>query len=791
MTESVANDKTFRDLEFERMREIVGSYASSPLGEEAVGRLVPTAERGVIETGIAEVNEAIHFLESHDRFSLGAVRDLAPLLRRAKESAFLDGEEFLVVLHTMDGTRRIREQLAEDETHPRLREYALRLTAGGGEFRKQLIRILDEQGNVRDDASSELKALARKARTLESRVEAKLRTLIDRHPELIGEAVITRRRGRLVVPIRSGATGAMEFVVHDRSASGQTLYAEPTSLVSENNLLSELAGEIRDEIRRILRGLTEAFVAAEAPFLRDRAVLSHLDSLFARGAFAGAHQCTFPTLSDRVSLRNARHPLLPRETVVPITLLLGDRQRMTVITGPNTGGKTVTLKTLGLLTLMLQSAIPIPVSPDSEIPVVSRVRTDIGDEQSIEQSLSTFSAHMTNLIRVLRDADVDSLILLDELGAGTDPEEGAALGLAMLEALLESDALVAASTHLTPLKFFAIRHPEIQTASMEFDLETLSPTYRVITGLPGKSNAFVIAERLGLDPELVERARTQLSHGEIRAEDIIEELHRERQALARHREQADHDRKQMAQLKDAYERKLATFEEKKEAALSARLRELEMRLRDGQQRLEQILAEANAASRPDIVREKLHEISSLRGQATAQREALARSDHGPTLEVTALEPGQLVHVRSLATEGRVVYVDDGGRVSVDLDGIRVTTEIDDLAASVRLPKEETPRERRMTRVRRPRPGQIPLQLNIRGKTVADALRDVEEYLDQLLLADIRSASILHGKGTGALRDAVHAYLGSCIFVHSHGFAPPNAGGEGVTVFELGDVEKRD
>ena len=320
----VASEKALRDLEFERMREIVQTFASSSLGEEAIDGLTPTSDRAAIESAIAEVREAIAFLEGHDRFSLGGVRDLAPLLMRAHENAFLDGEEFLIVLHTIDGTRRVRAQFAEEAAHPHLRDYGSRLTGGGDELRRRLVRTLDERGNVRDDASAELKRLTRTRRTLEDRVETKLRALIDRSPELISEAVITRRRGRLVVPIRSGATGAMEFVVHDRSASGQTLYAEPTALVAENNQLAELSSEIRDEIRRILRDLTDEFAASEAAFLRDRAVLSHLDSLFARAAFAGADRCTFPRIGARISLRDARHPLLSRETVVPISISLGD-----------------------------------------------------------------------------------------------------------------------------------------------------------------------------------------------------------------------------------------------------------------------------------------------------------------------------------------------------------------------------------------------------------------------------------------------------------------------------------
>jgi DNA mismatch repair protein MutS2 len=476
--------------------------------------------------------------------------------------------------------------------------------------------------------------------------------------------------------------------------------------------------------------------------------------------------------------------------VVPISLSLGDGQRMTVITGPNTGGKTVTLKTLGLLTLMTQAAIPIPASPDSELAVVSQVRTDIGDEQSIEQNLSTFSAHMRNIVSLLDRADAGSLVLLDELGAGTDPQEGAALGLSVIEALLESEAFVAISTHLTPLKYFAIRHPEIKTASMEFDASTLAPTFRIIEGVPGRSNAFIIARRLGLPQELVERARSFLSHGEIRAEDIIEELHRERQALVRHRESARRDRAEASRLKQEVEAKLAAFERDKEGELSEGLRAFERFLRDGQRQVEEILAAVHAEARSDELKRGLQAISRLRRGARERQLGASRRRRYDAIEPESLETGQVVHVRSVDADGRIVHLDTKGRVTVDLDGIRVSTGCDDLGrpAGTATPAK---RERRSIRVRRPRPDQVPLQLNVRGATVSEALRRIEHYLDQLLLADIRSASILHGKGTGALRDAIHAYLGSCSFVASYGIASPNLGGDGVTVFELSGEESSD
>ena len=789
----VANAKTLRDLEFERLKTIVQQFASSSLGEEAVDALQPIADREEIERRIAEVNESIRFITQHPDFTLGAVRDLAPIVQRAQETGFLDGEDFQTILQTIEGTQQLRDRLAQPDTYPHLAGYAERLAAGGSGIATRIRRTIDERGEVRDDATPELMALARKRRASENRLESKLRSLMDRNPDLINDPVITRRRGRLVVPIRSGATGAMDFVVHDRSATGQTLYAEPTALVGENNAIAELTEQIRAEVRRILRELTDAFVAASPALLRDRAILSHIDSLMARAGYAHAHHCAFPRLGETIALRTAKHPLLPRETAVPITLSVGDGTRMAIITGPNTGGKTVSLKTLGLLTLMVQSGIPGPMSADSDLPVVARVRTDIGDEQSIEQNLSTFSAHMKNIVGVLEEADEDALILLDELGAGTDPQEGAALGLSVIEALLESNALTVISTHLTPLKYFAVRHPEVKTASMEFDLATLSPTFRVVEGVPGRSNAFVIAERLGLSKDRIDRARSFLSQGEIRAEDIIEELHRERQALSKHREDARRERVVLSRNRKEYEQKLAAFEDEREEALSDRLKELETSLREGQQRLEKILAESKTAGetpmRPDQVREDLKAIAAMREEVREERVQAAKPQGGDVLDPAALQVGATVHVRSVDAEGRIVQLGDRGRVTVDLDGIRLTTEVADLSPASGKARRKPAAERRTGRAPRPRTSQVPLQLNVRGLTVGDALREVEAYLDQLLLADIRHASILHGKGTGALMDAVRAYLGSCAFVVSFGFAPPNLGGEGVTVIELAGGSK--
>ena len=784
----VAIDKTLRDLEFDRVKAIVRQHASCSLGEEAVDALVPISDREAIESAMDEVREAMKFLSVHGRFSLGAVRDLAPLIARAKTSAALDGEAFAVVLNTIEGTLQVKDTLTEHAEGPLLSRIAERLTAGGQTIRRSIHKAIDERGGVREDATSELSQLTRKRKTIEGRIESKLQGFIDRNTELIAEPVISRRRGRLVVSIRSGAVSAMEFIVHDRSATGQTLYVEPPGFVPENNLVNQLDSGIREEIRRILRELTVEFLEAETAFLRDRAILAHFDSTFARADYAIQAHCDFPSLGKVISLRSARHPLINADVVVPVSLSLGEGSRMMVLTGPNTGGKTVSLKTIGLLVLMTQAAIPIPASPDSELPLITSVRTDIGDEQSIAQNLSTFSAHMTNIVSIIGEADVDSLVLLDELGAGTDPQEGAALGLAVIEALLESNALTCVSTHLTPLKYFAIRHPEVKTASMEFDVKTLSPTYRVVEGVPGRSNAFIIAQQLGFPEERIERARSFLSQGEIRADDILDELERERQAMRTQRVAAERDRSQAASIRESYERQLTAFEDEKESALSDRFKALDRFLREGQQRMETLLASSKQSASDSAQREHLREISALREETRQRQQEASTLRHSDSLDPIELEVGAAVHVRSLATDGRIVQISDKGKIMVDMDGIRVQTEPTDLIAPRRRARKETSKSEKRTSVRpkRLRSKQVPLELDVRGLTVNEALRQVAEYLDKLLLADIRKARILHGKGTGALRDAVQSYLGSCRFISAVRFAAPNLGGDGVTELEISE-----
>ena len=772
---TVASAKAIRDLEFDRLKELVSGYTQSSLGREAIAGLEPIADRAALEEEIAAVREATAFISRALRLPLGGVEDLRPLLERAREGTHLDGEEWGTILSTIEAAARVRAALGAADDLPRLQRLARQL-ADHSRLATRIYRTVDEAGEVRDDASPLLARLTAKRRAVEERIARRLREFMARNPELIGEAVITRRGGRLVIPVKSGAIGAAEFVVHDRSATGQTLYAEPTSIVPENNTAAQLEAEIHQERVRLLRELTATFLGEARRFLRDREVLARIDSLFARARYGVENRCAFPRFSGEIRLLDARHPLIPPDRVVPISASLGGKTRVMVITGPNTGGKTVTLRTIGLLTLMAQSGIPIPASPDSELALVSRVRTDIGDEQSLEQNLSTFSAHMKNIVSILDEVDSDSLVLLDELGAGTDPQEGAALGLAILERLLEVEALVVVSTHLTPLKYFAIRHPRVKTASMEFDPESLAPTFHLIEGIPGRSNAFIIARNLGLDAALVARAREFLAKGEIKAEDIIEQLQREQRSLADYRRRAAAELANAQRLREEFEGRLAAFEARKEEEIARNLKELGSFLREAQQEAERLLAAARAEESRAAMRNAHRRITELRAEleSRAGRAEDAGKEH-------RFARGDSVRIRPLDARGTIVEL-DGGRATVDVDGKRFRTKISDLEPAPPALPSRPPRER----ISRPAaPSRVSLQLNVRGMTVAAALAELERYLDRLLLADVRRASVLHGKGTGALRDAIRSYLSSCSFVKSVGPAPPREGGDGVTVFELG------
>ncbi|MGC9530645.1 MAG: endonuclease MutS2 [Candidatus Bipolaricaulaceae bacterium] len=761
---SVTNPRTERDLELAKVLGQIARFAASQLGRQAVLDLTPSADREHIEDELAHVEEMVRAVR--EGFSPGAISDLRPLIEEAKGHGDLKPEQLLTVAETLE---------AASELQTALRGGGRRLSALAGRLSDQwqlaraIRACIDDRGQVRDDATPKLRQLVSKQRTLTGRITDGLQRFLARHRALVQEPVITQRGGRYVVPLRSGAQGAAAVVVHDTSASGQTVFCEPHAVVHLNNQLREVEDQIRREKDRILIELAGKLVAEEPRLRRDMQVLARLDGMFAQARYALAQRAVTPQLTadTRVELVEARHPLLG-ERAVPITVAFGGDRPMAVITGPNTGGKTVTLKTIGLFVLMAQCGIPVPASPRTTLGVFAQVRSDIGEEQSIEQNLSTFSSHMKNIVEIISELDDRTLVLLDELGAGTDPQEGAALGLAILERLLEAQVTAAVATHLTPLKHFAISHPQVLSCSMAFDLETLSPTFQVQEGVPGRSCALIIAGRLGLPEELVARARAKLSAEEVRAEQIIEQLERERAAARRAGADLEAERSAARRLREDYERRLADLKARKTEAVGGQLKRLEGELRSARRELAELIAQARSAESAAERREALRRVQEL---ARTVPQAPSPGRRPP------IEAGDTVRIRATGAVGMVQRVEPD-RVEVQVKGRRVELPPEALETAAPPPQAAPPRPSI------PPGREVSLELSVRGLTADQAKRQVQAWLDRLLLADVHSGRLIHGKGTGALRQALHTFLADLPYVRRHYLAPPEQGGDGVTIVEL-------
>jgi DNA mismatch repair protein MutS2 len=777
----VTNAKTLKDLEYDKLKEILKSFACSEMGRELIENLRPSADRETVQRELDRVWELRAALLETD-LALGPLPDIRPLLRRAHQTTALSGSEFLEISETLGQIRRLRDRLLDQEHSSSLRELGERIYVFR-ELEENIARVFDEDGEVRPTASPRLRELTAQKRILEDRVQRQLQSLIQ-SGQLAGvlqDTVITRRSGRFVIPIKSAAR--LDAVVHDSSDSGQTLYVEPTSVVTENNKIRELDGEIRDEQLRILRELTQRLQAESRRIEETLKVVAYFDLLYAKAQFALHLRCHRPHLTTDGSLHviEARHPLLDQTMVVPIELRLGEPFQGIVITGPNTGGKTVSLKTVGLLTLMAQSGIPIPAAPDSSVALFKKVFTDIGDEQSIQQNLSTFSAHMKNLVEVLREADSETLVLIDELGAGTDPTEGAALGIAILQTLLGSNAKLIVTTHFSAIKHFAYQHPKLKTCSVEFDIETLAPTYKIVEGV-GASNALIIAERLGVPESVIALAKAHLTEGQVRVEDIIQKLQQERSELAQERGRVKDRAEELERMHAEYAAKLSELRAKREAALTQELRDLEGLLKRARAELEQALHRAKHEADETRLRETLRELHERERHLTEVGQQLREEPIDVPLKLEELREGMQVQFRGSKRAGVVRQIVNRDRIEIDLGGLRVWAKLADLVQ----PTVARESERQKVSVWATATSAPQLELNVRGMTVSEAIRELDLYLDRLVLAGLTRGYIVHGKGTGVLRREIRKHLASLPIVKGFDSAPPNQGGDGVTIVELND-----
>ena len=798
-------------LEYPKILERLARHTSFSAGREEALALRPSADPEEVRRRQAATSEAVRLLRAGSSLGLGGAHDVRPLVEWAERQGALEPHQFLDILSTLRAAGQLQRTLQRlDETFPMLRGLIPDLYPLPA-LQQEIARCIGPQGEVLDGASPRLGAIRAEIRTLQNRLQERMQTLLQRYRAILQEPIITQRQGRYVLAVRADSKRRLRGLVHDHSASGATLYIEPLEVVEMGNELRELELAEEEEVRRILTELSEQVAGAGAAIRRTVETLAQMDLILARARFSLELEATEPALVVRregrafllpptgdtpgeppaasplppgeppLFLKQARHPLLNPATVVPIDVYLGGTFHVLIITGPNTGGKTVALKTVGLLTLMAQAGMHLPAGKGSRIPLVEQVFADIGDEQSIEQSLSTFSAHMTRIIEVLQKAGADSLVLLDELGAGTDPVEGSALARALIEALLERGCLTLVTTHHSELKAYAYATPGVENACVEFDVETLSPTYVLTIGLPGRSNALAIAGRLGLDPATIERARRWLRPEDLQVERLLQEIQREREETRAALEEAAAAREHARHLEKRLEREIHDLERQRHEILAQARAEAEKALEEVRTRLEALQREI---ARAGLTRE---ELAQARRQLEEVQEALpevpplpAEIRAGEEIGEQPLQPGDVVWVESLGTSGEVLSPpDSGGQVELLLGRFKVRRPVGDLR---RTGRPETPVR---PAVHLPAPPQsVPLELEIRGWRVAEAEQALERYLNDAYLAGLPWVRIIHGKGTGTLRRVVREILASHPLVASFEGAAERDGGEGVTIVHL-------
>ncbi len=785
MSKKVTNERTYRDLEFEKLKDIVKGFAVSSLGESRISELTPTAEREEIELELSRVEECRDLLEKPEPFKLGELTDFQPFIEAAEEHPPLEAEDFLEISRTLAVGEEARDYILDRprEEVEHLTELAERISPIQ-QLQSEIKSKIDRRGEIRDTATPRLFDLLKEKREKESVIKEKLQGFLDHHQKLIQDRVVVQRSNRLVVPLRSSAKERVDCVIHGSSNSGQTLYAEPSSAVQLNNKLKDLTSEILEEKKRIRGKLTELFKDDKWQLRENQRALRELDSLYARAQFAQEYSCSVPKMTEGegLALIDARHPLLDQEEVVPVTIKFGRMEQGGTITGPNTGGKTVTLKTIGLFTLMAQSGIPIPAHQDTRLEIYHHVFSDIGDEQSIEQSLSTFSSHMGNIVDILEEMDSQSLVLLDELGAGTDPEEGAALGLSILEKLLDAEVRFAVTTHFTAIKNFSFNHPQLATFSVDFDPEELVPTYHILEGVPGKSNAFIIASRLGLSDELISKAEGFLDEGKIQAENIIQDLVEEKRRIREKGKEIEKELKEAEETREEYSQKLEKLKANQKNALSSELRELDRYIEKAKREIESAISAARDSDE-EGAREALKKVQKLEDNINKGRNAVRREGKEKSLDPEELEPGRPVRIKSTDQKGEIVRVKNEEEIEVSVNGISLTTELSNLEGYAGA-KEEKEEKSKSTVNYSKSSAPVGFEINVRGLTVREALRKVDDYVDQLIRADRNKGRILHGKGTGTLRRNIREHLRSSHLIEKCYGPPPSEGGEGVTVFEL-------
>ncbi|MEM7134916.1 MAG: Smr/MutS family protein [Chloroflexota bacterium] len=850
------NPRALKVLEYDKILERLARHCSFSGGSDLAAALLPSDDLQTIQEWLEQTDEAYNLLEQKADISFGGVTDVRHHLEKAERRSMLLAPDLLEIRNTLMRARNLQQLIVRlEHAFPQLATLAYNIETCDHVV-TDIGRCISDRAEVVDNASPELAQIRQELRIAQERLLTILDRLVHNPNvgPFLQDSLVTQRQGRYVIPVRAEHKGQIDGIIHDQSSSGATLFVEPIKVVQQNNAVRELELREDKEVRRILTHLTE-LIADEAHYIRDNVhILAQLDLIFAKAKYAYQIDATLPTVvpfhkyhkpirgteltpaspngasydahrQDRnqgdvqrqetaqdqegisatiptsdpvvhpgsvIDLRRARHPLLDPEEVVPIDVYLDDTYYIIVVTGPNTGGKTVTLKTVGLLALMAQSGMMIPTEPDSQLSVFEGIYSDIGDEQSIEQSLSTFSSHMTNIIQILEEADPRSLVLFDELGAGTDPDEGSALAMALLENLRDRGITTVATTHYSDLKLYAHSTVGVRNASVEFDIQTLSPTYELSIGLPGRSNALTIARRLGLNPSIVDSAENIVRPDTLQADSLLDEIKQARQEARRFEERAKEREKQAQVLERDLRYQLASIEEARRNVIAEMRSTMQAEIDQAIKEIEQTRRQLSRTGQPqsgtahkDFLARAEAELTRRRTDSSVDRNVVVPDEAGETI-TGPIEVGDKVWVPSLQATGVILTINaKDEEADVQLGNFRLKLPLKRLELRQKAQKDKIPEQVRIRRVsggeKRKSPG---MELDLRGARIEDGLDEVETYLDDAFNGQLPFVRIIHGKGTGALRDAVRNLLKGHPLVSRYRAGDGGEGGDGVTIAHL-------
>ena len=790
------NNKTLIKLEFDKIISMLENEASSFRGKQLCRRLKPVTDLTKIDLLQEQTAAAFTRIIKKGRISFGDAAPVEESLKRLEIGGALNTAELLRICRLLSNTARAKSYGRHD-TQEDLAD-CLDIYFDGLEpltpLSNEIERCIISEDEISDDASSALKHIRRSINNLNDRVHTTLSGLVNGSLRTyLQDALTTMRGDRYCIPVKAEYRSQVQGLIHDQSASGSTLFIEPMAIVKLNNDLKELYVQEQDEIRKILASLSEEAAQYIEEIRTDYRSLTDLDFIFARGALALTMRASRPILNEegRIRIREGRHPLLDQKKVVPITVSLGDEFSLLIITGPNTGGKTVSLKTVGLLTLMGQAGLHIPAGDRSEIAVFRQVYADIGDEQSIEQSLSTFSSHMTNIVSFLKKVDDRSLVLFDELGAGTDPTEGAALAIAILSHLHKRNIRTMATTHYSELKIYALSTPGVENACCEFDVESLRPTYRLLIGIPGKSNAFAISGKLGLPGYIIDDAKKRLSEQDVSFEDLLSDLEASRRTIEKEQAEIAAYKKEAETLKRQAVQKQEKLEEQRDRIIREANEKANAILREAKEVADETIRNFHKFGKENISAaemEKERERLRKKIKDTSASASLKTNKPKKTYKPSDFKLGESVKVLSMNLTGTIGSLPDArGNVTVQMGILRSQVNISDLEIIEEVSPYAPKRMNRTakSKIKMSKSLSVSPEINLLGKTVDEAVAELDKYLDDALLSHLNSVRVVHGKGTGALRKGIHEYLRRQKHVKSYRLAEFGEGDAGVTIVELG------